>query len=99
MSVMEKISKLSKNGCDEALLNCIGENYDQIECELNGEEYKEPKRHNRKFCIDCNLEMLIDYQKSTLVCRNCGLFEYFPVSATIEKEMCIYATIEKEMCI
>ena len=23
--------------------------------------------------------MTIDYQKSTLVCRNCGLLEYFPV--------------------
>ena len=56
MSVWEKISKLSKNGCDEALLNCICENYDRIECELNGEEYKEPKKHNRNFCTDCNME-------------------------------------------
>ena len=45
----------------------------------NGEEYKEPKKHNRNFCIDCNLEMLIDYQKSILVCTNCGLCEYYPV--------------------
>ena len=34
MSVMEKISKLSKNGCDDALLNYICDNYDEIECEL-----------------------------------------------------------------
>ena len=60
-------------------MNCICEYYDQIECELNGEVYKEPKRHNHNFCVDCNLEMTIDYQRSTLVCRNCGLCEYYPV--------------------
>ena len=43
MSVIEDISKLSKNGCDDALLNYICENYDEIECELNGGEYEEPK--------------------------------------------------------
>ena len=79
MSVMEKISKLSKDGCDDALLNYICENYDELECELNGEEYKEPKKHKRNFCIDCNLEMLIDYEKSILVCIKCGVFEYYPV--------------------
>ena len=76
---MEKISKLSKDGCDDALLNYICENYDEIECELNGDEFKEPKKHKRNFCIDCNLEMLIDYQESVLVCTNCGVFEYYPV--------------------
>ena len=79
MSVMEEISKLSKDGCDDALLNYICDNYDEIECELNGDEYKEPKKNNRNFCTDCNLEMIIDYQKSTLFCRNCGLCEYYPV--------------------
>ena len=79
MSVMEKISKLSENVCDDALLNYICENYDEIECELNGDEYEELKKHNHNFCIDCNLEMLIDNQKSILVCTNCGLSEYFPV--------------------
>ena len=76
---MEKISKLSK---DDALLNYICENYDEIECELNGDEYKEPKQHKRNFCIDCNLEMLIDYQQSILVCTKCGVFEYYPVYET-----------------
>ena len=76
---MEKISKLSK---DDALLNYICENYDEIECELNGDEYKEPKKHKRNFCIDCNLEMLIDYQQSILVCTNCGLFNYYPAYVT-----------------
>ena len=31
MSVIEEISKLSRNGCDDALLNYICENYDEIE--------------------------------------------------------------------
>ena len=79
MSVIEEISKLSKDGRDDALLDYIYENYDETKCELNGEDYKEPKKRNRNFCMDCNLEMLIDYQKSTLVCRKCGLCEYYPV--------------------
>ena len=80
MSVTEEISKLSKNGCDDdVLLNYIYENHDKLECELNGDEYKEPKKHKRNFCIDCNLEMLIDYEKSILVCIKCGVFEYYPV--------------------
>ena len=80
MSVMEKISKLSKNGCDDdVLLNYIYENHDELECELNGEEYKEPKKHDRNLCIDCNVIKTIDYEKSTLVCTKCGVFEYYPV--------------------
>ena len=76
---MEKISKLSKDGCDDALLNYICENYEEIECELNGDEYETPEKHKRNFCIDCKLEMLIDYQESVLVCTKCGVFEYYPV--------------------
>ena len=76
---MEKISKLSKDGCDDALLNYICENYEEIECELNGDEYEAPEKHKRNFCIDCKLEMLIDYQESVLVCTKCGVFEYYPV--------------------
>ena len=82
MSAMEKISKLSKNSCHDTLLKYIRDNYDEIECELNGEEYKEPKKNDRNFCVDCKLEMLIDYQKSILVCRKCGLCEYYPVYVT-----------------
>ena len=79
MSVTEEISRMSKVGCsNKVLLDYIYENYDEIECELNGHEYKEPK-HNRNLCTDCNMEMTIDYQKSTLVCKKCGLFEYYPV--------------------
>ena len=80
MSVIEEISKLLENGCDDdVLLNYIYENHDELECELNGDVYKEPKKHKRNFCIDCNLEMLIDYEKSTLVCIKCGVFGYYPV--------------------
>ena len=58
MSVMDKISKLSKNGCDGALYIC--DNYDDIQCELNGDEYEESKKHNYNFCVACNKEMLLD---------------------------------------
>ena len=80
MSVMEKISKLSKDGCDDdVLLNYIYENHDELECELNGDEFKEPKKHDRNFRIDCNVVKTIDHERSTLVCRKCGVFEYYPV--------------------
>ena len=83
MSVIEEISKLLKNGCDDDVLsNYIYENHDELECELNGEEYKEPKKRKRNFCIDCNLEMLIDYERSILVRTKCGVFEYYPVHIT-----------------
>ena len=42
------------------------------------QQYREPNR-NRNLCIDCNMEMAIDYQKSNLVCKKCGLLEYYPV--------------------
>ena len=35
MSVIEKVSRMSNSGCDDALLNYICENYDEIERELN----------------------------------------------------------------
>ena len=83
MSVLETISMMSKYGyTDKELLEYIDENHDELECELNGDEFKEPKKHKRNFCIDCKLEMLIDYQESILVCTNCGVFEYYPVHVT-----------------
>ena len=60
-------------------MNYICENYDEIECELNGVEYKGPKKHNCNLCIDSKMIEIIDYQKSTLVCKKCGLCEYYPV--------------------
>ena len=80
MLFIEEVSRMSKSGySDMELLEYINEHFDEIECELNGEDYKEPKKHKRNFCIDCNLEMLIDYEKSILVCIKCGVFEYYPV--------------------
>ena len=78
MLIIEKVSWMSKRGySDRELLEYIDKHFDEIECELNGEEYKEPK-NNRNLCIDCNVVKMIDYQKSTLVCTSCGLFEYYP---------------------
>ena len=74
MSIIEAISMMSESGSDdEKLLNYIWENYNQIECELNGDEYKEPKKHDHNLCIDCNVALTIDYQKATLFCGICGL--------------------------
>ena len=79
MSYTEEISRKSKSGySDIELLEYINEHFDEIECELNGEEYKEPK-HNHNICIDCNMVKTIDYKRSTLVCTKCGLCEYYPV--------------------
>ena len=62
MSVIEGISIMSKSGCDnKKLLDYIYENYNENECELNGDEYKEPKR-NHNLYINCNMEKIIDYQ-------------------------------------
>ena len=82
MSVIEEILKLSKDGCDDELLAYICDNYDEIECELNGDEYKEEPKHNHNLCIHCNMEKIIDYRKSTLVCTKCGLCEYYPLYVT-----------------
>ena len=83
MSVIEAISMMS-NGCsDRELLEYIDTHYDEIECELNGEEYItegwEPKKHDRYFCMGCKLRKIVDYERSTLVCKKCGVFEYYPV--------------------
>ena len=79
MSFTEEVSRMSKSGySDIELLEYIDEHFNEIECELNGEEYKEPK-HNRNLCIDCNVVKTIGYERSTLVCTRCGLCEYYPV--------------------
>ena len=80
MLFIEEISWMSKSGySDRELLEYIDKHYDEVECELNGEEYKEPKKHDRYFCIDCKLRKIVDYERSTLVCTKCGLCEYYPV--------------------
>ena len=71
---------MSKSGySDRELLEYIAKHNDEIECELNGEEYKEPKKRDRYFCLVCNLRNTVDYKRSTLVCTKCGLCEYYPV--------------------
>ena len=79
MSILETISMMSKCGyTDGELLEYIDKHYDEIEFELNGEEHKEPKKHDCYFGMDCKLEKIIDYQKSALVCTKCGIYEYYP---------------------
>ena len=77
MSILETISMMSYT--DEELLEYIDEHYDEIECELNGEEHKEIKKCDRYFCMDCKFRKIVDYEKSILVCTKCGVFEYYPV--------------------
>ena len=80
MSILETISMMSKSGyTDEELLEYTDEHYDEIECELNGEMYEEPKKYDRYFCMDCKSRKIVDYERSTLVCTKCGVFEYYPV--------------------
>ena len=80
MSYIEEISWMSKSGySDIELLEYIDKHYDEIEWELNGEVYKEPKKCDHNFCMDCNVVKTIDYERSTLVCTKCGLCEYYPV--------------------
>ena len=71
---------MSESGySDIELLEYINKHFDEIECELNGEEYKEPKKHDRYFCMDCKLRRIVDYERSILVCIKCCLCEYYPV--------------------
>ena len=80
MLFIEEVLRMSKSGySDMELLEYIGKHFDEIECELNGEEYKEPKKHDHNFCMDCKLRKIVDYKRSILVCTKCGLCEYYPV--------------------
>ena len=80
MLIIEEVSQMSKSGySDMELLEYINEHFDEIECELNGEDYKESKKRDRYFCVGCKLRKIVDYERSTLVCTKCGVFEYYPV--------------------
>ena len=80
MSYIEEISWMSESGySDIELLEYIDKHYDEIECELNGEVYKEPRKHDHYFCMDCKLRKIVDYERSILVCTKCGLCECYPV--------------------
>ena len=81
VTVMDEISWMSESGYSAIeLLEYIDEHYDELECEVNGEVYEEPKKHDRNLCIDCNVVKTIDYERSILVCTKCGVFEYYPVN-------------------
>ena len=55
MSFIEEISWMSKSGySDRELLEYIDKHYDEIECELNGEVYKEPKKRDHNFALNVN---------------------------------------------
>ena len=83
MLIMEEVSRMSKSGHrDKELLEYIDKYYDEIEYELNGLVYKEPKRRDRNFCMDCKLRKIVDYERSILICTRCGLCEYCPVYVT-----------------
>ena len=83
MSIIEEVSRMSKSSCsDKELLDYMYENYNEIECELNGVVYKESKKRDRNFCIDCKLRKIVDYERSILTCTRCGLCEYYPVYVT-----------------
>ena len=80
MSFIEEVLWMSKRGySNRELLEYIDKHYDEIECELNGEVYKEPKKRDRNFCMDCKLRKILDYERSTLFCTKCGLCEYYLV--------------------
>ena len=80
MSFIEEVSWMSKSGySDRELLEYIDKHYDEIECELSGEVYKEPKKRDHNFCMNCKLRKIVDYERPTLVCTKCGLCEYYPV--------------------
>ena len=80
MSYIEEVLQMSKSGySDMELLEYIDKHFDEIECELNREEYKEPKKHDHYFSMDCKLRKIVDYERSTLVCTKCGLCKYYLV--------------------
>ena len=91
---------MSKSGYSgRELLEYIDKHFDEIECELSGEVYKEPKKRYHNFCIKCKFRKIVDYERSTLVCTKCGLCEYYPVylasySHTMQplRRKCVYKT-------
>ena len=47
MLFIEEVSRMSKSGySDMELLEYINEHFDEIECELNGDEFRNPKSTN-----------------------------------------------------
>ena len=64
MSIIEEVLWMSKSGYgDRELLEYIDKHYEEIECELNGELYKERKKCDHNFCIKCKLRKIVDYER------------------------------------
>ena len=64
MSYTEEVLWMSGSGySDMELLEYINKHFDEIECKFNGEVYKEPKKHNRYFCMDCKMRKIVDYER------------------------------------
>ena len=92
MLFIEEVLHMSKSGySDMELLEYINEYFDEIECELNGDEFKEPKKRDRYFCMGCKLRKIVDYERSILVCIKCGVFEYYPVHVQSYNHMMRYS--------
>ena len=98
MSILETILMMSKSGySNRELLEYIDKHCDEIECELSGEVYEEPKKRDHYFCMGCKLRRTVDYERSTLVCTKCALCEYYHVYVSSynhtmqpSKRKCIY---------
>ena len=80
VTVMDEISWMSESGYSAIeLLEYMDYHHNKLECAFNGDEYKEPKKHDRYLCMGCKLRKIVDYERSILVCTKCGEFEYYPV--------------------
>ena len=67
ISYIEEVLWMFESGySDKELLEYINKHFDEIECEFIEEEYREPKKHYRYFCMDCKLRKIVDYERSTL---------------------------------
>ena len=49
---------------------------------------KNPKKHDRNFCMDCKLRKIVDYERSILTCKKCGVFEYYSVYVSSYNHTC-----------
>ena len=55
---------MSESGySDIELLEYINKHFDEIECEFIGGKYKEPKKSDHYFCMDCKLRRIVDYER------------------------------------
>ena len=70
---MDEISRMSESGYSAIeLLEYVNYRYDELECELNGEVYEEPKKHDRYFCLDCKLRKIVDYEYLSTILFMCN---------------------------